>query len=42
MNKLRILEKIEQKIEDDLEEFIQRRGDREKNKYGINSSVYSN
>jgi hypothetical protein len=26
-NKLRVLEKIEQKIEEDLEEFLGRRGD---------------
>lgn len=32
MNKLKYLEKIEQKIEDDFEEFIHKRGDVEKAK----------
>jgi len=30
MNKLKLLEKIEQRIEEDLEQFIGRRGDKEK------------
>jgi hypothetical protein len=30
LNKLKILEKIEQKIEEDLEEFLGRRGDKVK------------
>lgn len=30
MNKLRVLEKIEQRIEEDLEEFLGRRGDQVK------------
>jgi hypothetical protein len=32
MNKLRVLEKIEQRIEEDLEEFLGRRGDQIKSK----------
>ena len=32
INKLKYLEKIEQKIEDDLELFVSRRGDTEKSK----------
>ena len=32
VNKLKYLEKIEQKIEDDLEMFVSRRGDTEKKK----------
>lgn len=36
LNKIKYLEKIEQKIEDDLEEFVSRRGDKAKqNQTGI-------
>ena len=36
LNKLRVLEKIEQKIEDDLENFINKRGDQnKKDKKGV-------
>lgn len=36
MNKLRVLEKIEQRIEEDLEQFVNRRGDKyKKEKKGV-------
>jgi hypothetical protein len=35
LNKLKMLEKIEQKIEEDLEEFLGRRNDKDKLKKGV-------